>query len=192
MSTAGAAVVCTGNTDWPRIAAASRAQNWWEPERLTGLPVGLLDSRKPGPAVPGAVGAGASKVAPRDRAWPIISAVKVDARIGIVVVLLGCVAGVVWMFTGSASDRVVGTGSVVGGVAGVLALVVAVAVLWPQIARRRAGAAAVETGQVPAATEYLAEETLRYWREQAKDRRITTPSPAAVRWSWAGEEVAVP
>jgi len=119
--------------------------------------------------------------------------VKVAARIGIVVVLLVCAAGVVWMFTGSASDRMVGTGNVAGGVAGVLALMVAVAVLWPQITRRRAGAAApVEAGRVPAATEYLAEETLRYWREQAKDRRITTPSPAAVRWSWASEEVAVP
>src|SRR5215475_10803361 len=91
--------------------------------------------------------------------WPIISAVKVAARIGIVVVLLACAAGVAWMFTGSASDRMVGTGNVVGGVAGVLALMVAVVVLWPQITRRRAGAAAVEAGQVPAATEYLAEET---------------------------------
>jgi hypothetical protein len=41
----------------------------------------------------------------------------------------------------------------------------------------------VEAGQVRAATEYLAGETLRYWRVQAKDRRITTSSPVAVRWS---------
>jgi hypothetical protein len=115
--------------------------------------------------------------------------VKVAAPIGILVVLLACAVGVVWMFTGSASDRMIGTANVAGGVAGVLALMVAV--LWPWVVRRRAGAAAV-VGQASAATEYLAAETLRYWREQAKDRRITTPSPAAVRWSWASVEVAVP
>src|SRR5262249_36871338 len=97
------------------------------------------------------------------------------------------------MFMGSAAgDRVVGNANVVGGVAGILALVVAGAVLWPRAGRRRAGAVGVGGGQVPAATEYLAEETLRSWRAQARDRRITTPSPAAVRWSWASEEVAVP
>lgn len=43
-----------------------------------------------------------------------------------------------------------------------------------------------------AAVRYLANETLRYWYKQAKQRRITTPSPASVRWSWASAEVAVP
>jgi hypothetical protein len=53
--------------------------------------------------------------------------VKVAARIVIVGVLLACAAGVVWMFAGSAAgDRVVGNANVAGGVAGVLALVVAV------------------------------------------------------------------
>jgi hypothetical protein len=94
------------------------------------------------------------------------------------------------MFIGpAASDRVVGNGNVVGGVMSVLALVAAVVVLWPRVRHRTVPV--VSTGQVQAATEYLARETLRYWRAQAKDRRITTPSPAAVRWSWASEEVAV-
>jgi hypothetical protein len=86
---------------------------------------------------------------------------------------------------------VVGNANVVGGIAGVLALAVAVAVLWPR-AGRRAAVAPAAAGQVQAAVEYLARETLRYWRVQAKDRRITTPSPAAVRWRWASEDVAVP
>src|SRR5262249_46511422 len=67
--------------------------------------------------------------------------VKVAARIVIVVVLCVGVAGVVWVFVGSAaSDRVVGNANVVGGVAGVLAGMLTVAVLWPRVSRRRAGA----------------------------------------------------
>jgi hypothetical protein len=73
--------------------------------------------------------------------------VKVAARIVIVGVLLVCAAGVVWMFAGSAAgDRVVGNANVVGGVAGVLALVVAVGVLWPRVERRRAGAVEILGG----------------------------------------------
>src|SRR5262249_24718132 len=81
-------------------------------------------------------------------------------------------------------------GGAVGGTAAVLALVAAVAMLWPR-GRLRAETV-VSAGQVQAVVEYLARETLRYWRAQAKDRRITTPSPAAVCWRWASEEVAVP
>src|SRR5262249_48739952 len=95
------------------------------------------------------------------------------------------------MFWGPvASDRIVGKANVVSGIAAVVALVAAVVVLWPQ--RRLPAVAAGPAEQVRAAVEYLAGETLRYWRAQAKDRRITTPSPVAVRWSWASEEVAVP
>ena len=38
---------------------------------------------------------------------------------------------------------------------------------------------------------HLAERTWEYWVEQAKNRRITTPSPVSVRWRWAHEDVAV-
>lgn len=76
----------------------------------------------------------------------------------------------------------VGNANVIGGVAGLAALVVALLALWPR-----------RTDADPLATvEYLAAETLRYWEVQAKARRITTPSPAAVSWRWAGPDIAVP
>ncbi|HEY3262945.1 MAG TPA: hypothetical protein VGJ95_22195 [Pseudonocardiaceae bacterium] len=118
---------------------------------------------------------------------------KAAVRIAIVVAALVCVATVAWVFKGpAASNTVIGNANVVGGVAAVMALLLAVAVLWPSAGPRRATAAPVATGPAQAASDYLARETLRYWRVQAKDRRITTPSPAAVRWGWASEAVAVP
>ena len=103
-----------------------------------------------------------------------------------IVVVLACVGGLVWMFSGpEASGRVVGNANVV---AAVLAVVVAVVAWWPW--GRRRSAAEVQGGQVQAAVEdaveYLAGNTLRYWRAQAKDRRITTPSPADANSSPAG------
>jgi hypothetical protein len=108
----------------------------------------------------------------------------------IVAVALACGGGVWWVLAGPpAGGEVVGNANVAGGIAGLLALLVTVVVLWPRATRR--DAAAVAAGQATSALEYLAGETLRYWRVQAKDRRITTPSPAAVRWGWASAGVAV-
>jgi hypothetical protein len=47
-------------------------------------------------------------------------------------------------------------------------------------------------GGLASVLAYLARETLGYWRVQASARRITTPSPAAVRWRWAGDDLGVP
>jgi hypothetical protein len=119
--------------------------------------------------------------------------VKLAARAVIVGLLFGCTAGLVWMFRGqAATDAVVGNSNVVGGVAGVVALALTVVLLWPRATRRGADAVIAADEQVRAAVEYLAVETLRYWEVQAKDRRITTPSPATVAWRWAGHDVAVP
>jgi hypothetical protein len=96
------------------------------------------------------------------------------------------------MFTGGvAGDAVIGKAQVLGALAGVVAVVVAVVVWWPRRGARRAAAQPVTSGQADAAREYLATETLRYWRVQAKQRQITTPSPVSVRWAWAGEDVAI-
>jgi hypothetical protein len=94
------------------------------------------------------------------------------------------VAAVVWAFVGAASSRLVDTIQVVGGLAGVAGLVLVIAQLWP----RRAHPA----GAVQAVADYLAQETGRSWRVQAKDSRLSTPAPTAVRWQWADEDVAVP
>jgi hypothetical protein len=108
----------------------------------------------------------------------------------IVVVVLACAGGAWWVLAGPpAGGKVVDNANVAGGIAGLLALLVTVVVLWPRATRR--DAAAVATGQATSALGYLAGETVRFWRVQAKDRRITTPSPAAVRWGWASAEVAV-
>jgi hypothetical protein len=108
-----------------------------------------------------------------------------------VLVVLAC--ALMWTFRGpAASNAVVGNANVIGGLAGLLALV-AVLVPWLRgSAHRRVSAAPATAIQAQAAADYLAAEALQYWQVQAKDRRITTPSPVTVRWCWASDEVAVP
>jgi hypothetical protein len=111
-------------------------------------------------------------------------------RTAIVVFLTGCAAGLMWMFAaGAADDRLVGNANVVGGVAGIAALALAAVLLWP---RQAEPVTAPRAEALASAVEYLAVETARYWRHQAKVRRITTPSPVAVRWRWADPAVAAP
>jgi hypothetical protein len=116
--------------------------------------------------------------------------VKVAKWATVVVVGLGCLLAVLWVFKGpGVSDVVVDKANVVGGVAGALALAVTV---WAFRPRRGTRSTPLTAAQAEAALNYLAREGLRYWRVQAKERRITTPSPAIVRWTWAREDVAVP
>ncbi|WP_157751834.1 hypothetical protein [Actinoplanes derwentensis] len=110
-----------------------------------------------------------------------------------VVMLAGCGGLLVWMFFGRAAGAgLVGNSNVVGGIAGLAAFAVSALAVWPR-------KSAAEVVELPAAAEgllaaegYLARETLAYWREQAKRRRITTPAPARVSWQWAGPDVAAP
>jgi predicted NACHT family NTPase len=113
------------------------------------------------------------------------------ARKAAVAMLLAlCAAGLVWMFRAKAThDDLVNNAQVVGALAGVVALALAAVVLWP---KRTRSAGTPTAAQLDTAVEYLATETLRYWQQQAKDRRITTPSPAVVRWRWAGPDMAAP
>ncbi|MGW3960159.1 hypothetical protein ACWED2_10070 [Amycolatopsis sp. NPDC005003] len=117
---------------------------------------------------------------------------KGAVRALIVVAVIAGLAGVAWMFTGRvASDAAIGNAQVLGALAGVAALLVSLLALWRR-GSRRAAADPVPSEPTQLAVEYLATETLRYWRRQAHDRRITTPSSASVRWTWAGQDVAVP
>jgi NACHT domain-containing protein len=120
------------------------------------------------------------------------SAVKPSVRTVIItVVVITCLGGALWMFNGEvAGESVIGNAQVLGALASLAALVAAMVPLWRH--RQRAAAPPVTAKQVDAAVEFLASETLRTWRGQAKDRRITTPSPASVRWAWAGKDIAVP
>ncbi|MET0425192.1 MAG: hypothetical protein ABW046_15015, partial [Actinoplanes sp.] len=112
-------------------------------------------------------------------------------RGALVMVLVGaCAVAVAWMFLGSrADDGLVDNANVVGGVAGAAALALAVLAWWP---RSAPGPDRPVGERLDQAAEYLAAETLSYWQRQAKDRRITTPLPATVRWRWAAPTVAAP
>jgi hypothetical protein len=59
------------------------------------------------------------------------------------------------------------------------------------VAERRRSRADQSKSQIDRATEHLADETLRHWRQEAKARLITTPSPASVRWRWGDGSVAI-
>jgi hypothetical protein len=119
--------------------------------------------------------------------------VKVETRKRLIVLSLAiCTAASGWMFLGKVPDRVIGNSNVVGGLAGLAALALSVLAIWPKKALSGNGSSPASEEQLLAAQEYLARETLAYWREQAKTRRITTPTPASVSWRWAGPDVAPP
>lgn len=57
---------------------------------------------------------------------------------------------------------------------------------------RVASDSAVSTATQAAASKRLAENMLTIWRQEAKDRRISTPAPVRVRWQWGPPQVASP
>lgn len=116
--------------------------------------------------------------------------------------LLGCVAGAAWIFWGgNLGPSVVGNSNFVGAIASIVSVGILIATYWRS---QGPGADASITGwSTPAlvgglstgearALEYLASETLRHWGQQALFLRIRTPTPAAVAWRWARDEIAVP
>lgn len=114
-------------------------------------------------------------------------------RAAIVLALFGCLASLVWMFTGPSASKSAGENAqVLGSIAGVLSLALAVALLWQRTPTSKTSETGVTSEQLQHAQEYLARETLRSWQEQAKKRGITRPSPVTVKWQWASEDVAVP
>src|SRR6266516_4300977 len=83
------------------------------------------------------------------------------------IAVAGCAVAVVWMYrAGGADQNLVNKANVVGGLAGAAALALAVLVLWP-----KKPAPADLAGQWDGALKYRAEQTLRAWQRQAKDRR---------------------
>jgi hypothetical protein len=106
-------------------------------------------------------------------------------------VLLASVVGYVvwWMYRGGAVDSNLADRAQVAG-----ALLTAAALLWPEVValRLKSTPPVPGPGELSAAEEYLARETLRYWREQAHRRRITTPAPVRLSWTWADAKVAPP
>ena len=96
------------------------------------------------------------------------------------VVLAAGLIGVVWMFTGRmAGEAVTANAQVVGAIASVVAAALATGALAAGAVRLRvtrcAAAEPLSMEQAKAAVEYVANETLRSWRKQAKHRQIRTP-----------------
>jgi hypothetical protein len=106
-----------------------------------------------------------------------------------VVVLVAAVIAYVW-WGGPAADRATR--------AGVFGTLVAIASIVPPVAVwawRRRGGVAVGTstrGEVDAAADRLAAQTLESWSRQVVQRGIQSPAPVRVRWSWASVDVALP
>ena len=57
---------------------------------------------------------------------------------------------------------------------------------------RRAAVVPATVVQVTTAADQLAQHMLASWRQEAKDRRISTPAPSRVRWQWGPAEVTPP
>lgn len=108
--------------------------------------------------------------------------VKSAGRAVIVMVLCACVVGLVWVFAGhQVSDAVVDRAGVLGGVAGIAALAVTVAVLWPQITNRHSGADSPPARPPSAERLQSASEDLAT-QPQAKDRRTSVHRRRAGPW----------
>ncbi|WP_433304293.1 hypothetical protein ACQP2F_14555 [Actinoplanes sp. CA-030573] len=110
-------------------------------------------------------------------------------KVIIAVALAGCAVTLMWMYGADKLDsNLVDKANVVGGLAGIVALVLGVLVLWPKLP----APVSPDAAQLDAALWYLARQTLSAWQRQAKERRITTSTPALVSWQWAGAEIATP
>jgi hypothetical protein len=100
-----------------------------------------------------------------------------------------CVIGYV-LWGGSAADMP--TRAPVSGI-----LLAAVLIVPPVVARgwrrrHRAVAGTSTRGEVDAAADRLAEQSLESWSRQVVQRGIQAPAPVRVRWRWAAEAIALP
>lgn len=131
----------------------------------------------------------------RDNRSPVTDnrVVRAMKRLLIGAALAACAAGLMWIFAGSpATADWVNNANVVGGAFATMGVALSIAALWPASAKTARRSTSPTRVQLDEAAQYLAEETLHYWRRQAKDRRITTPCPASVRWRWASSDIGVP
>jgi hypothetical protein len=71
-------------------------------------------------------------------------------------------------------------------------VIVPLVVVWGWQRRHRAVAGTSTRGEVDAAADRLAEQTLESWSRQVVQRGIQSPAPVRVRWRWAADDVALP
>jgi len=105
------------------------------------------------------------------------------------------VAGLIWIVGEiRTSDSPVNTATVYAAYLAAAALTVsllAFLVPWWWKGRRATALPATEA-QVTEAADQLAQRMIDTWRQEAKDRRISTPAPVRVQWQWGPHEVAAP
>ena len=77
------------------------------------------------------------------------------------------------------------------GLAAFMLTVLALLIPWWWTGRRGTAVAASAV-QVMAAADQFAQRMLDTWRQEAKDRRISTPAPVRVQWRWGPAEVTSP
>jgi hypothetical protein len=65
-------------------------------------------------------------------------------------------------------------------------------VVWRQRRRQRTIAGTSTRGEVDAAADRLAEQTLESWSRQVVQRGIQAPAPVRVRWRWTADDIALP
>ena len=91
------------------------------------------------------------------------------------------------------SDNPVNSATVYAAYLGVATLLVSLlAFLLPWWWKGRRAPPVASAVQVTAAADQFAQRMLDTWRQEAKERRISTPAPARVRWQWGPAEVTPP
>lgn len=129
-------------------------------------------------------GAGpAESVAMRGRRFQdAVTALSVVALLGV------CVVPALFIVF---SDKPVDTATVVAGVAAPVAIAgVPLSWLIRRWWRRRHVPTVSTADQLAQAADQLAQAVLTTWRQEAADRRITTPAPVRVRWYWSLEQAS--
>lgn len=112
-------------------------------------------------------------------------------KMAILWLIVVCCLGLAWMFLGgNPGEPLTNRANVASSVFGAVAVLLALYTIWPRSSHSTSSSLTEQ--QLATSADYLARETLVYWTEQARTRGVTTPAPAAVRWQWAGPEVAAP
>ena len=104
---------------------------------------------------------------------------------------LGAAAAIGYVLWGGAEENLPDRAQVSGPLLAA-AVIVPPVVVWGWQRRHRPVAGTSTRGEVDAAADRLAEQTLESWSRQVVQRGIQDPAPVRVRWRWAANDIALP
>ena len=104
---------------------------------------------------------------------------------------LGAAAAIGYVLWGGAEENLPDRAQVSGPLLAA-AVIVPPVVVWGWQRRHRPVAGTSTRGEVDAAADRLAEQTLESWSRQVVQRGIQDPAPVRVRWRWAADDIALP